>query len=320
MAVGWDRAPGAESCISPDELVDRTRARAPADALITRDRIGADFVVIGHIAPHGSGVRATLTLRDAHGEPLGERSLDSRAPSCRAIDESLVLALLLLLEMSRVRAPPPKATETEPELLLPPLQEETLPQQRIRPIELPPAPSRPWRLHLGAGAVMGFGVAPKVAAGATFFGALTPPGLFPFVVQATVYPFGQDVPTAPGQGISIRRFEAGAGACPLGLVRGRFDGLLCGGARGALLVSEPLSGPLAESSSAAAVFALVLPFRAEMRAHFDHGVTLYAAASALLQPLSSRLVYSVNGEKRTAFAVPHVAAELEIGFVLPALP
>lgn len=74
VAVAWTRAPGAERCISPDDLVTRTRARAASDTLLTLDRQGADFVVVGRIEPNAGGFRTQLVLRDGVGRPLGKRT------------------------------------------------------------------------------------------------------------------------------------------------------------------------------------------------------------------------------------------------------
>lgn len=316
VALAWSRAPGAGACISPEELVDRIRARAPAEALVTLERPGADFVVMGRIAPEGAGFRTELELRDAHGQPLGERKLDTLASSCRTVDDSLVLALLLLVG-THVRAlPPAPEPPGAPPELVPPLRDQGLPRQRSAPLELLPSPRPAWRFDVGAGAALAVGLTPKPTVGATVFGAITPPHVFPFVLRGTAYPFGVDALTVPGEGISIRGFEIGADACPLGLTRGRFEGLVCAGARASFLSAEPL-GP--QSSSGALSF-FALPLRMEVRSRLPNGLVPYVAVAGLFSPLSPAFVYRANGETRTSFAVPHVTVELELGLAWRAFP
>jgi hypothetical protein len=316
VAVAWLRAPGAEGCISPEELVDRTRARAPASALVTLERRGADFVVIGRIVPHGAGFRTEIQLRDAHDHPLGERTFDSKASSCRTIDESLVLALLLLVETHVPAAPPgPPPTRAPVELpeLAPPLRSELLPRWRRAPLRLPP-PS--WRLELGLGAAFGVGFTPEPTAGATLYAAITPPRSIPFVVRAAAYPYGVDARTIPGEGIEIRDFELGADVCPFGFRRGELEGLACAGARAAFLLAEPL-GP---QSSSGALFFFTLPLRAEARLRLSNGLAPYAAVVGALSPLSPSFTYRANGQKLTSFEVSHVTLGLELGLAWQAFP
>ena len=85
VAIVWTRGLGAESCISPDDLVERTRARVPAETLLTLERPGADFVLDGRIERRGGVFRTELTLRETSGgHSASERSTRQRpraAPS-----------------------------------------------------------------------------------------------------------------------------------------------------------------------------------------------------------------------------------------------
>ena len=62
----WTRAPGAEHCISPDELLIETRARVSTDAVLTLDRSPANLEywmksVLDITAPSAQGkIRADL--------------------------------------------------------------------------------------------------------------------------------------------------------------------------------------------------------------------------------------------------------------------
>src|SRR5262245_14455761 len=119
VAVTLNRAPGAERCISSEEIVKRTRARTGSDTLLTVDRRDAHFLLIGLIEPHAEGFRTQLVLRDVSGRALGQRTFDSPARSCRSLDESLILSLLLLVDAPRVRAAAPHDTMGELAELVP---------------------------------------------------------------------------------------------------------------------------------------------------------------------------------------------------------
>ena len=309
VAVAWTRAPRAERCISPDELVTKTRARAASDTSLTLDREGADFLIFGRIEPRGEGFRTELVLRDALGRPLGERSFDSPARSCRALDDSLSLALVLLMETPRVRDAAQRDSTEELVELAPPLRSEARPAVQVAPLRLPPPRRRPWMFELGRGGSVAFGVAPSTTPGASLFGLVRPPGFLPIALRGTAYPFGVDRDTVPGEGIAVRGFVGGAEVCPLGLARSGLEVLACGGAHLAVLRAEPL-GP---RSNAGDLLFPVLPVRAEVRARLG-AVSPYAAVTARVSPTSPGFVYRApSGEERTSFSVPWFTVALDVG-------
>ena len=329
VGIDWTRGPGADSCITPQELVERTRARAPVEALLTLDPRASDFVLTGRIERRGDRFRVELSLRDARGQALGERTFESHGASCRALDEALVLSLVLLVETPRVlstaeasesspreRRSMRSSTDVLPELV-PPLRAEWIPRDRLLPLRLP-APSPPrWELELDAGASMAVGFLPKPTMGATIGGVFRPPHLFPLALRGAAYPFGADVITVPGEGISVDGYEVGADACPFALSRGLVEALGCVGVHGAVLHATPL-GP--RSSSATPAF-VVLPLRAEVRARLGGALDPYAAMAARFSPAPASFVYRASdGEARTSFAVPWATVELDLGFAWRALP
>ncbi len=316
IAVVWTRLPGAETCISPDEMVMKTRARAASDTLLTLDRKGADFSIIGRIEPRGEGFRTELVLRDAVGRPLGERTFESPARSCRALDDSLILALVLLVETPWVRdAAHGKPAEELGEIApLPRLEGRA--DERIAPLPLSPPERRPWMLELGLGGSLAVGFAPTPTVGPALFGLVRPPHFVPIVLRATAYPFSVDRSTVAGEGIAVRGFVGGAEICPLGLARPGVEALVCGGAHLAVLQAEPL-GP---RSTAGDLFFGVLPLRGEVRARLG-AVSPYAAATARFSPMSPGFVYRApGGQDRTSFSVPWLTVELDVGFAWHALP
>lgn len=317
VVVEWTRAPGAEHCISPDELLIETRARVSTDAVLTLDRKDADFSIIGRIEPRAEGFRTELVLRDAVGRPLGKRTFELSARSCRALDDSLIVALVLLVETPRVRnAVHGRGSDELVELS--PLPRWQSPEgARLAPLPLPSAPQgRPWTLELGLGGSAALGFMPSPTVGPTLFGLVRPPRFVPIVVRATAYPFGVEQATVPGEGIVVRGFLGGAEVCPLGLARSDVEVHICGGAHLAVLQAQPI-GP--RSNVGGLVFG-VLPLRVEGRVRLG-AVSAYAAATARFSPTSPSFKYfAPGGEERTSFAVPWLTSELAVGLVWHTLP
>lgn len=308
VALAWTRSSGAEPCISPEEMVARTRERTSSDTRVTLDRAGADFLVVGRIARSGEGFRTELVLRDAVGRPLGERSFESPARSCRALDDSLTLALLLLVETPPVRAAARGEGHDEREELAPPLRTEVAPDQRVRPVRLPPQKEN-WEIDLGIGASGVLGLTPEPTVGPTVFGMVRPPRFVPIVLRGALYPFGVERPTIPGEGISVLGGVAGAELCPFGWRRMATEVLGCGGAHLGVLRADPL-GPRSNSGE---LFFVALPLRVEVRARVD-ALEPYAAVSGRFVPTSPTFVYRAeNGEDRTSFRVPWATLELDLG-------
>lgn len=346
VALEWTHSPGATRCISPEELLSRTRARVLADTLLTLDREEADFVVVGRIEPRADGFRTTLVLRDAAGRPLGERTIDAAVGSCRALDRSLVLALVLLVETPRVRAAARgEATEGGSEIA-PPSGVENLdppsgsasggppvssvdagsrsetPAAEARAVSLgpprriSPPPRRPWKLDLGLGASAVGGFVPRPTVGPTFSVVLEPPGFIPIALRGAAYPFDVDRGTVRGEGISVRGFIGGIELCPFGLARRGIDMHVCGGANLAVLQAEPL-GPRSYPGDLAFI---VLPLRAELRARLG-ALAPYAAMTARFAPTSASFVHRVpGGGLQTTFEVPWATVELDLGIRWQLLP
>lgn len=143
-SIAWTRAPGAEPCI------DEATLRAEVEARLSRSVFVEEAVlhIEGEIAPRPSGFTAHIVL-SASGEVLGERTIESRRRACRALDDSLVLMIALLVEVGEeaieVTLPSvgPEPEPTRPEAALP-----VLPPPLV---EMPePSASVRWAMTLGA--------------------------------------------------------------------------------------------------------------------------------------------------------------------------
>ena len=95
--LNWVRLPGAEQCLGWKELAARVEARL--DATLFQRPTDAELSLDGYVAPReGGGFAARLAVIDAQGEVLGERTLESKEPSCRALDDAIVLVIAVTLD------------------------------------------------------------------------------------------------------------------------------------------------------------------------------------------------------------------------------
>ncbi len=166
----WRRAPGAAHCMDAASLRKAVESRLGRRVFVSRDQ--ADVVVRGRLEPsaRGQGWTAELTLQSAAGQPMGKRTLNTRADDCSALDASLALIVALMIDIPREELPPPPAKSTPPP-----------PTPRTTPIQVPretPAPRRPWGFEGDVRATLGLGLMPGVALGVGVGVAVQPPGFW----------------------------------------------------------------------------------------------------------------------------------------------
>lgn len=295
----------------------KTRARAAADTTLDLEQHGADFQVVARIEARDGGFRTELTLRDAIGRRLGDRVFESTTKSCRTLDESLILALALLVEMPSVRAVAEGSPKEDVEEIVPPWRTDE-PATRESPVRLRISPARgaPWKLDLGFGASVSTGQLPQPTIGPTVAGVVVPPRFVPIALRLTAFPLATDQVPVTGEGIAVRAFAGGLDVCPLSFTHTALEALGCGGARLTVLHAEPL-GP--RSSPATQSF-VDLPLRAELRARTGN-VLPYAALEAHFAPAAGAFVYrDQQGQEQTAFRVPWLTVGLEFGLLWRAIP
>lgn len=208
----WRQEPAAEACLDGDALkraVNRRWGRS-----VFAESASPDIVLrgtIGHAEPKGWAV--SLTLSRADGTSLGSRELVTAAPSCSSLDDSVALAVGLMLDVSRQRIAEERRAAAEPTTKAQPA-----------PLDGPPIaipketlPSRdPWRvepsiaLETAVGLLPGWGLAPRAGI------AIVPPR---FVrVEAAVSLFLPDEETAgAGRGARFSGHTAELAVCPVSL-------------------------------------------------------------------------------------------------------
>lgn len=179
----WTRAPGAEACIDGHELA------AAVDAWLGRAVFGPAggraVTIDGTIAPSAGGWRVAIAVRDPDGAARGARDTELGGVDCRALDESLVLILGLIVD--------PDGSGGEP-----------------APVRVaPPAMAEPrWRFEAGLSGAGARGVLPGLAAGARLAIGVDPPGMWPIAIGAGWWA-PDEAAVGTGRSVELARWQVG---------------------------------------------------------------------------------------------------------------
>ncbi len=242
-AVEWTTAEGAQSCLQQTELISAVAKLVSAEQLTQPEQ--ADRVILGR-GEHPGSWRATLTVVDAAGNPLGEREIQSDAPSCNELSASVALAIALIIDPDRI--PAPAAAFEEPPASAPPVPESS---SRLS-IDSRPPPRR----AVKGGAVLLSGVLPAVAIGAQleFWQPLVRTNSLRF---ALAYFGAQTIEVSGRPEVSVKLYlvTARAAYCPqLGNHR-KVSVFACAGIESGLMVARGQGGGY-DNTPARALFAL----------------------------------------------------------------
>jgi hypothetical protein len=206
-ALGFTRASGAEACITARDLALAVEQRLGRAALVSASQ--AERFIDGRVealAPPATGFRVSVTVSDAKGAALGTRELEDPDPSCRALDEPIVLVVALLVDPEAARRAGPAAPALG-----------VAPRPPPPPPAPPPAPApEPWRASLALGPAFMVGLLPKAGAAASLRGEIVPPSFIPIEIGGAVW-LGVDAsaPTTPTASASVNLSYATLGLCPL---------------------------------------------------------------------------------------------------------
>jgi hypothetical protein len=316
-SLTWSRAPSAASCIAEEALatdVERLLGRP-----VFRPTEAADLHVEGHVELQPDGWHATLTLSSGAELALGRRELRSSASSCRALDESLALAIALMIDPDALLRPDVKGAESVPlaqvedDAVHTPtaLPDPPLPANADRGPSPPanPAEGRPWRLEADAEATVAFGLLPGAGTGLAARLLLSPPSFWAIAVEGTFWRETDARASSGGSGIGLE--QGGILLCPFDVRRSRLSLLACAGMQAGKMsaagfgfdANYSASSTLYDTTAAAhARYRLVGPVTALV------GVSL----GVPLNPY--RFVYrDPNGETPEVFRVAPVFAALDLG-------
>jgi hypothetical protein len=306
-ALEWHRSSGAESCLDADALASGVEARLRRSVFAPRER--ADVIVGVRLGRRPDGAwLGQIELRAAKGQLVGTRELITTAEHCSALDESLTLAIALMVDISADELPePPQAQEP------PPRAPVVVP--RRAPIELPRethAPRKPWRFGaavLGAAAV---GLLPGVAPGVRAAIGAEPPAFWVTELYASGWPAQRDT-VGDGEGASLALWTVGLYLCPIKTGTDTVLGLCVGQEVG----QQAVSGFGFDRNDRRTRLAYDVGLRARVSQRVVGSLQLLAGLQALLPLSRDRFVADEgDGVRREVFRRPVVAGAGELGIGL----
>jgi hypothetical protein len=291
----WERAPGAESCIDRERLEEAIDRRWKRRVFVAA---GADFVVEGRVSRGASGEwGASLALRRADGTNLGGRELVTRAPSCADLDDSLVLALGIMLDLNRQRTD----AEVSPSAGAPTAE-----------VVARPAHPVPLRAILFADAAASAGALPGLGVGFRAGVAVLPPKFIRMQLSGSVY--GAKNVSSARPGARMFAWATEFSAYPLSASAGRLRADFGAGVRLTELYARGLDLYRVENANEAAVSLgprVELTFRIVGPLAFEVGLCVDAALSRY------RFVYrDTSGNVVSVYETAPFLSEFGAGFAL----
>jgi hypothetical protein len=296
-----ERAEGAEECIEAAALEQAVQSRLGRTVFVQRSQ--ADVVVSGRLRRAAGGWSAELVLHSQGGKPLGTRVLNTQAAHCSSLDDSLALALALMLDVPRDELGLRSSAAAEPQA--PP----------TTPVELPrdtPARREPWHGELSALGVAGLGVLPGLALGVRLSVGVEPPRFWPVELDGTWWP-ARDATDGDG-GVELALMAVGLFVCPLDLEAGSFGLSGCVGQQVGRLGASGYGFDQNRQRSTLA-FAPALRTRASLRVAGP--LRLRAGLGVELSVVRKRFVYErPDGTRSGLFRVAPAAGVAELGLGL----
>jgi hypothetical protein len=220
----WERAGGAETCMSESQLRAAVEQRLGRPVFVERD---ADVVVRGTVRHERDHWQVSLELSSPDGRRLGKREISSATPHCTGLNDTipLVLAIMLDVPKDRVRA----SSETEP-----PRTPPTTPPSAAQPDAQARQPERvPWKFDFGMDGLVSAGFVPGLGPGARLQVGAAPPRFWVVELDGGMR-FGTSA-RVDGAGARFRSTDLGLLVCPYA---GRFDQVelrLCAGQQAGLV-------------------------------------------------------------------------------------
>ncbi len=202
-ALDWQRDAAAEGCLEPSVLAEQVEARLKRPVFGPRAR--ADVVVkVRWSRRSDDAFVASIELRSGDGQLVGTRELVVPAEHCSALDESVELAIALMVDVTADELPQPTPRNVPP------------PAPPRTPIELPketPAPREPWLFRAAALATGALGLLPAPAAGIRLSVGIVPPTFWTTELDFTWWPSRSESGTDAGARFRLATF--GLYLCPI---------------------------------------------------------------------------------------------------------
>jgi hypothetical protein len=311
--VTWSTGEGAESCRQQNELSGAVARLVSAELLSSPEL--ADRVIVGRASRADSWL-AVLSVRDAQGNVLGERELKSDATSCRELDDSVALAIALIIDPERGLAqvnagstPTSNATPEPPPAAPPAVIATPAPARATGAPALALASARKRRVQGGAVAVAG--LLPDIALGAQLevWLPLGSPGLLR-ISAAYLSAQTRGVDVRPGVDTSLYAGTLRAAYCPVLAGGQRYMVFGCAGLESGVMVAR---GHGAGYDAAPARPLLGLDAALTVDRALTGPWALSATAGASLTPLRPTFSYQTVSGSIPVYRRSAVEGRFEIG-------
>ena len=216
VEIVWQRGPGGDACIEGPELARRVGATlgrpVSARAAQAEDSAGPalDEVLYGEVQPRPEG-RGWIAVVEVHRPDTAtlRREVTLEAPSCRQLDEALVLVVALMADAAQPSAP-----------------------LRILPSLTSASPT----IAIGPDVAVAIGMLPGAAIGIGFASDVTLPPFVQIAAWAHVWPESEAL--SDGVGGRLQAWTFGAGLCLGPPGRGVWAAFGCGGASGGAILAN----------------------------------------------------------------------------------
>jgi hypothetical protein len=319
VTLAVTRGAGTEGCIRERAVGRAVERRLHRHVFV--DAGSADLRIDVTLARDaGNTWSAKLALRGPDGAELGARELDTRAPHCSSLDESLVLVVALLVDSPEAHDAVlaakngTKASSTEATRPTAPAPQAVA---KPTPIEIPPdtfAPREPYRFELGAGVGVLAGALPGLPLGPSLTFGVRPPHFVELRLRPQIF-FPRDA-HAPStdRGGSFSLVAVGLELCPLEHVAGQLRLFGCLGQRVGRVAARGFGFQETDRSDGL-YYALGVSADAALWLAPPLGVTLELGAEA---PLTRDRYFSrgPSGEQRRIFQASPVTGAATAGVVL----
>jgi len=206
LSLGWVRREGANTCINPRSLAVSVEQILGRSVFVSAAQAQAS--IEGSIErQHGApGWKAVLVMTNGQGDIEGRRELSTKDATCTSLNETLSLALALMIDPDvALRSADTKPAPSPPKVIAAP--------------EEPPCvqtPS-PWRWGASVGAILGVGWLPAtLTPGLAVRGFVRPPHLWAFELSAVLWP-SRRARGISDQAVDLSLAFGGLAVCPLAI-------------------------------------------------------------------------------------------------------
>ena len=214
--LDWYRSEAAAECLDGATLAARIEAGLHRTVFVPPAQ--ADLVIkVSLNKSESEDWLAAIDLEDPHGRKLGHRELTMHAAQCSAIDESLALVVLLMVDVTR------ESVQPQPE----PAQ--SVPVVAPKPLDLKPFQGEPAGIQVGLflNGSTRLEQPPGLGRGLTLGGELGPAR--GWLLQFDVTAWAPTQTDAGPPGVKFRLQTVDANICGTGLLRWHTEYLLCVG-------------------------------------------------------------------------------------------